>query len=56
MWSHRYGLLCKGLPAKLHWPRTLLVLAISRIGFTSRKWGYLWRGGYDTREATAYRL
>lgn len=55
MWSHRYGLVCKGLLANLRWPRVWIFRTISKVGFTSRKWGYLWRGGYDTGEVSTFR-
>jgi 2-polyprenyl-6-methoxyphenol hydroxylase-like FAD-dependent oxidoreductase len=55
MWSHRYGLVCKGAIANWHWPRTLLFMLITRLGFASRKWGYLWRGGYHAGEASTFK-
>jgi 2-polyprenyl-6-methoxyphenol hydroxylase-like FAD-dependent oxidoreductase len=54
-WSHRYGLFCNGPLANLYWPRSLVFSTFARLGYTSRKWGYLWRGGYQTGEASTFR-
>lgn len=55
MWSHRYGIVCRGPMARLGWPRTLIFRTLAKVGFTARRWGYLWRGGYYPGEASTYR-
>jgi 2-polyprenyl-6-methoxyphenol hydroxylase-like FAD-dependent oxidoreductase len=54
LWSYRYGLLCQGVPARLLRSRVALVKTIGRVGYTSRKWGYLWRGGLAAGEASTF--
>jgi 2-polyprenyl-6-methoxyphenol hydroxylase-like FAD-dependent oxidoreductase len=53
LWSYRYGLLGYCWPSMLTDVRSGVIWAIGRIGFTSRKWGYLWRGGLDRSQVMA---
>jgi 2-polyprenyl-6-methoxyphenol hydroxylase-like FAD-dependent oxidoreductase len=50
-WSYRYGLVGYGWPG-LYDLRSALIWTIGSIGFTSRRWGKLWRGGLNFSEVS----
>jgi 2-polyprenyl-6-methoxyphenol hydroxylase-like FAD-dependent oxidoreductase len=51
-WSYRYGLLGYGLPSKMQLLRSAFVWTLGHTGPTSRRWGWVWRGGYFSGEVS----
>jgi 2-polyprenyl-6-methoxyphenol hydroxylase-like FAD-dependent oxidoreductase len=51
-WSYRYGVIGYGWPG-LYDLRSALIWTVGHVGFTSRKWGELWRGGLKFSELRA---
>lgn len=51
-WSYRYGLLGYGLPSKMQRLRSAFVWTLGHAGPTSRRWGWVWRGGYASGEVS----
>jgi 2-polyprenyl-6-methoxyphenol hydroxylase-like FAD-dependent oxidoreductase len=51
-WSYRYGLLGYGLPSKMQLLRSAFVWTLGHAGPTSRRWGWVWRGGYFSGEVS----
>ena len=46
-WSYRYGVIGYGWPRALLGLRSATIRALGTIGPTSRRWGWLWRGGMN---------
>ncbi len=51
LWSYRYGMLGYCWPRTLSDLRSGVIWTVGHVGFTSRKWGWLWRGGLDRSQA-----
>jgi 2-polyprenyl-6-methoxyphenol hydroxylase-like FAD-dependent oxidoreductase len=46
-WSYRYGVVGYGWPRAFLGLRSATIRAVGTIGPTSRRWGWLWRGGMN---------
>jgi 2-polyprenyl-6-methoxyphenol hydroxylase-like FAD-dependent oxidoreductase len=53
LWSYRYGVLGYCWPSMLTDLRSGVIWTVGHVGFTARKWGWLWRGGLDPSQAAA---
>jgi 2-polyprenyl-6-methoxyphenol hydroxylase-like FAD-dependent oxidoreductase len=52
LWSYRYGVLGHCWPSTLTDLRSGIIWAVGHVGFTARKWGWLWRGGLDPSQVS----
>lgn len=53
LWSYRYGVLGYSWPATLTDLRSGVIWAVGHVGYTQRRWGWLWRGGVDQGQVPA---